>query len=377
MYRSYHADFTLLYGISNDCEESVFVTYDGQKFAVKRPENKRGKPEGTIVICSADYEAIAEQMVLLGYIPLVDFIDYGLAEVLWSGRQIALFYGFCHLRGVVQCLRRTKTFSDAYTAFYEPNYLPLNFYRMRRLRYLAENCGILIYGMALTPENYRKNSAILGGLKCGVKKICLPAVYFGGYFPQGRRSYNAMNELAVKCEGYDFTPFSYGDSWLNDCIIQGVSLYGILEQIEKEEVYSRDFILNYEEREWKRLRYQERDSDIKVVDYLEKNYKVRRLFRNETHMENEIIYQYAERILQVLGCSGNAVVSGTPLLSCSQHFIYPCVAKALDLEWDVWKEELDLYTYNGWKKVSMVEYIKAYYESCGEILRLKRKYMLP
>ena len=377
MYNRYGAEFTLLYGISNNYRETIFTADDGKEFPVIRPENRKKKLDGTIVICSAEYENIAEQLVLLGYTPFIDFIDYELADILWSGRRIVLFYGFCHLRGIAECLKGTREFSDTYARVFVPNYLPLGFYREGRLTYLAAHCSVLIYGMALAQENYRKNSAILGGLKEGVKRMCLHPVYFGGYFPQEKRSYNAMNDLAVKCEGYDYTPFSYGDSWLNKCILQGMGVDEVLEHIADGEVYSRDFILRYAENEWKRLRYQEGESDFRIADYLEKNYWKHRLFRNEAHMENEIICQYALQILQYLGCGGQVQELQEPFLNCSQHFIYPCVARALGLKWDVWNEKLDLYTYGGWRKVETEEYIKIYYETCKEILLLKKRHMFP
>lgn len=377
MYSKYQADFTLAYSISNDSKETVFTARDGKEYPVKKPEKKKKKPEGTIIICSIDYEKIAEQLALLGYVPFVDFIDYELADIIWSGRKTALFYGFCHLRGIAECLKETKIFSRMYATFYVPSYLPLHFYRQSRLRYLAVNCDVFIYGMELSQENYRKNSALLEGLKPGTKTMRLHAAYFGGYFPQKKRAYNTMNELAVKCDRYDYTPFSYGDSWLNDCIMQEMSIDDILNQIMHREIYTRDFILKYIEGEWKRLRYQEGESDFKIVDYLEKNYGTRRLFRNESHMENEVIVQYAEQILQCLGLSRGVCVPEKPLLNCSQHFIYPCVAEALGLGWNVWEEKLELYTYAGWRMVSTKEFIRLYYESCSETLRLKKSHLLP
>lgn len=377
IYGKYKAQLSLLYGISNNPGESLFTPEEGFSVQVKRPEKKGKKQDGMIVICSVEYERIAEQLSLLGYIPFVDFMDYELAEILWTGKRIALLYGFCHLRGVADCLRRAETFMQSYLPIYCPNYLFLNFYQQERLQFLITRCSVFVYGMALSQENYRKNKAILERLQPQVKVMCLHAAYFGAYFPQKKRVFNALNELAVKCEGYDYTPFSYGDSWLNERIAEGRGLDEIFECMEKGEVYARDFILRYAEGEWKRLRYQEQESDFKILDYIEGNYRTRRLFRNETHMENDVLYQYALQILQRLGCNGEMGEAGFPLLNCSQHFIYPCVARTLELSWDVWKEELDLYTYGGWVKVTTREFVQKYYEACSGVLRLKEKALLP
>ena len=377
IYHKYKDMITLSYAISNDSRETLFVPEEGQEYPVKNPE-KKGKGEaGMIVICSADYERIAEQLCLSGYVPFVDFMDYELAESLWTEKRIVLLYGSCHLRGIADCLKRAKEFSQGYAPIYYPNYLFLNFYQQGRLQYLIDHCGVFVYGMTVSRENYRKNRAILERLNPQVRTLCLQNICFGGYFPQKKRNYNKMNECAVKADRYDYTPFSYGDSWLNACIAEGIGLEDIYDAIERKEVYDRDFILKYMEGEWKRLKYQEEESDFRIVGFIEDNYRKRRLFRNETHMENIILYQYTAQVLQYLGCSTQIDAADAPLLNCSQHFIYPCVAKALELEWDVWQEELELYTYAGWEKVTIWEYIRRYYETCREIYYLKGKHMLP
>lgn len=377
IYGKYKDVITLLYGISNNPKETTFIPEEGREYQVKNPENKGKSREGMIIICSAEYEKIAEQLCLLGYIPFVDFMDYELAEILWTGKSIVLLYGFCHLRGIEDCLKRAKHFSQKYAPIYYPNYLFLNFYQQERLQYLIGHCSVFIYGLALSQENYRKNCAILGRLDSQVKTLCLQSIYFGGYFPQKKRNYNRMNIYAVRVERYNYTPFSYGDSWLNECIAAGMGLEDIIGTIEEKDVYERDFILKYAEEEWKRLKYQEAESDFKVVGFMEDTYRKTRLFRNEMHMENIVLIQCAAQILQYLGCDTKMDAIDSPLLNCSQHFIYPCVAKALGLGWDVWQEELDLYTYAGWIKVTMREYIQRYYETCKDIWQLKERHMLP
>lgn len=377
MYQKYKDEISFAYGISNNSKEVIFIPESGMEYEVKKPENKRKNADGLIVICSADYERIAEQLLLLGYTPFVDFLDYQLADILWSGKKIILLYGPCHLRGVTDCLKEAKAFLERYIPVYYPNYMFLNFYQQERFQYLIHHCSVFVYGIAVSPENYRKNLAILGALEPDVKRICLHIVYFGGYFPQKKRAFNNMNEFAIKSEGADYTPFSYGDSWLNECIAGGMELDDVFDHIENQDIYEKDFVLKYIEGEWQRLKYQEQESDFKIAEYIEKNYRQMRLFRNEAHMENQILYQYAVQLLQHLDIDSEINMPEIPLMNCSQHFIYPCVAKILGLQWDVWSEELDLYTYAGWKKVTVREYIRKYYETCYEIYQLKQKHFLP
>lgn len=377
IYHKYKDEISLLYGISNNPTENIFEAEKGRKFQIRRPERKAQSLDAVIVICSVEYEGIAEQLILLGYSPFSDFIDYEMAEIFWSGKDVVLLYGSCHFRGIRDCLRSSDSFLKKYIPIYYSNYLFHNFYQQERFRRLINYCKVFIYGIDVSPENYRKNTAVISGLKPEVKRLRLHTVYFGGYFPQMKREYNDMNKFAVKCEGFDYTPFSYGDSWLNKCIANGRSLEDVFDDIESKEIYGKDFILRYLENEWLRLKYQEKESDFKIVNYIEKNYRKVRLFRNETHMENCILRLFAIQLMEWLGCSGDIQMENIPLLNCSQHFIYPCVSRTLGLEWDVWSERLDLYTYAGWEKVTMREYIERYYETCSEIYRLKKMYLLP
>ena len=105
------------YAISNNKKENIFSPEEGLEYKVKRPEIRK-EHEDLIIICSNDYDNIAEQLMLLGYQPFKDFIDYQLADILWSGKKIALLYGICHLRGISECLRQSKDFTEKYEIFY-------------------------------------------------------------------------------------------------------------------------------------------------------------------------------------------------------------------------------------------------------------------
>lgn len=375
-YFDYGSELNICRMISNNPAEQTVRFHDKSEYKVERPVQK-GKNSNFIIICSNDYENIAEQLMLLGYIPFRDFVDYEMASIVLGEKKILLLYGFCHLRGMKDVLKETASLNKEYEAVFYPNYLFQNAYQQAKLYFLIERCHVLIYGMAVSPENHQKNEALISRLDSSVRKLCLPAVYFGGYFPQKHRAYNALNPYAVKCEHYDYTPFSYGDSWLNACLDKGMDIQDIMDTIDRGPVYKRDFVLRYMEGEWKRLKFQEKESDFRICEYIQTNFRKFRLFRNEAHMENVVIYQYVMQVLHLLGYTESVPEVTEPLMKCSQHFIYPGVANALGLEWDVRKEILELYTYNGWKQVTLEEYIRTYAEVCGSIRKLKMQNLLP
>lgn len=376
-YLKYKPSLKVNYVVSNNPKEEIFSPDGEIAFEVKRPNPKEGIQKQKIIICCAEHEKVAEQLILLGYTPFIDFFDYEMASILLDEKKIVLLYGFCHLRAIKDCLVRITAFSERYVAFYFSNYLHLSPYQVGRLQFCIDQCSVYIYGMEMMPEHHRKNEAIIQRLKQNVLIMQLPGVYFGGYFPQKQRTYNQMNRYAVKCENYDYTPFSYGDCWLNECIDKGLTSENVIELLQTAKIFEQDYILRYLENEWIRLKFQERTSEFKIAEYIEKNYKKKRLFRNEMHMENGIIYEYVKQIMERLNCPTEVIEVESPLFQCSQHIIYPDVAKALELEWNVWEEELDIYTYAGWKKCSMNDYISCYMKVCNSIRILKKESFLP
>lgn len=363
---------------SNDNSEREYSSDQGKCYVVNRPCSKdKIDNDYLIIICSIYFDDIAEQLQLLGFIPFRDFIDDQIAKTMFSEKKIALMYGACHLRAVKDALMTSLVFSDQYEAFYFPNYLQVSVYESMKLCYIVEHCSLFLYGISVEARDYRKNKALLDRISKNVQIISIPIICFGGYFPQLERPFNRMNRYAIKCEGKDYTPFSYEDSFLNRCIDEGLSVDTILEKIADGNVYEQSWIRNMLDDEWKRVRFQESDSDIKALSYISDNYKKRRLFRNEAHMENAVIYHYAEQIIAKLGFKPNFDKGITPFFYCSEHPIYGCTSRAIGLEWNVMDEVLDLYTYEGWKRVSVYEFIEAYIESGQKIRELKEKGLLP
>ncbi|WP_026526301.1 WcbI family polysaccharide biosynthesis putative acetyltransferase [Butyrivibrio sp. VCD2006] len=377
-YAKYGNSLNIIGFLSNNVKEKVFSPDNDIIFEVKRPVPKCKEGLGDlIIICSIAKREIEEQLMLLGYEPFVDFIDFQMAAQMLANKEIALFYGVCHLRAIKEALMTSKVFSDSYEAFFVANYFTLSAYDVKRLEYLSKNCKLFIYGQSMDARDYRMNQTLMVNLGKNVTVLAVPVIAFGTYFSQIKRPFNRMNRFAVKCEGYDYTPFSYEDSFINQCIDEGLSTTDIIRKVTDENVYDRDKTVELFTQELKRIKFQESTTDISISDYIKDNYQKIRLFRNEAHMENEVVYQYASQILHKIGMPVSFDIQSDSFFFCSQHLIYPCAAEALGLEWDVTKEKLSLYTYKGWRIVSFQEYLMEYIEYCTKIREMKYCGLLP
>ena len=375
-YSNYKNHVIIEGAISNNPKEKVFSPQTGCDIEVERPKAKE-KEESLIILCSMAYQEMAEQLILLGYEPFKDFIDYEMAELLIYEKEICLFYGFCHMRGIKEYMAEIREVKEKYTLCFVPNYLKLSFYQQWMLNFLIKNCHVFIYGMAVSQEYHRKNEAILNRLDKAVKKVCVPAVYFSGYFPQEDRPINRFVKYGIKSEGHDYSPFTYDDGWLNDCIEKEMDDDAAIEYLLHTEIWPKEKVQKNLEKEIGRLKYQDKLCDFSIAEYIEEHYDKVRLFRNEAHMENCLLKLYVSQLLEQLNIQ--AIVSDVKesLLKCSEHPIYPFAASALDLKWDVLAEPLEFYTYQGWHTVTLEEYIRTYLFYSRQVKKMRGMALLP
>lgn len=74
----------------------------------------------------------------------------------------------------------------------------------------------------------------------------------------------------------------------------------IRDMIEKTEVYCENEIIQNSRSQMDKLRRRENKCDIRISDYIEKNYKDKQLFYDPNHPVNELIYEKGRRIMKIL-----------------------------------------------------------------------------
>lgn len=315
----------------------------------------------------------------MGYLPYQDYMDFNFFNQVMQRKKIVLSYGVCHIRAISECLEKATDMKYGYEFFYFDNYLVSDIEKQAKFNFLLDKCHVFIYSLGISKEEFINNSSILMRIDEKTKRISVPTITFSGYFPKKDFRVNNLNEFSVQSVRSNYTPFSFGDEKINFMLKENKGQIDILKEAENFWQDDKEWIQKNCEREIKKIEMLEAFSDLKISKYIKENYRKRRLFRNEAHMENDIIIEFAKQVLGIL--NENQAVDEEffkePLLKCSQHLIFPVVAKILELEWDVMVEEYDLFTYHGWEKLGFVDFLKCYIEYCSAMKKLIEQGLIP
>lgn len=88
---------------------------------------------------------------------------------------------------------------------------------------------------------------------------------------------------------------------------------------------------------WKSFKFKiikrEQDWNIKISDYIFKNYKKERMFSDINHITSRMAKEIALRILKYMGYNGEILLE-LPMMDDMETIIYKDVKEALDLEFE-------------------------------------------
>ena len=122
----------------------------------------------------------------------------------------------------------------------------------------------------------------------------------------------------------------------------------------------------------KQLSMMDRASAIKIYDYVKENVKVRRLFKDPVHMEDELVWHLTRQLLNILGCEAPTSNIGGTIHYFSVLPIYPEVATTLGLAWWNSNSKCELRMSEGMLFVSPEEFIERYCLFCGNVHQIKK-----
>ena len=102
-----------------------------------------------------------------------------------------------------------------------------------------------------------------------------------------------------------------------------------------EEFIPKDDVINVVEKSFRELESREKECNIRITDYLRKNFLDRQLFFSPNHPTNEVLWELSKRILEYLSLGGDERklkdIDVTDL-SGSAMPLYPCVVKGLEIK---------------------------------------------
>lgn len=295
-------------------------------------------------------------------------IESGADKVL---KKKAVLYGNCHMNLIEMYLQKSVSFSARYyilqiPLFYEGG----EALTQRDLR----NCKLFIYQEVREKNKYGYeycSDYLMSMLPNNCLRVQVPNLYELGYgfFPQNlvypgkTGKIKFQNDYNPNYHGDERGLFVHGDKYIQNMINQAKPLNVVIEQL-KGEVIPKYEILELFDIYIRKIEEREKKWDIKILDYLFKNYKDFQVFNDFGHPSNRVIKEITSRLLEYINLDDDIkdIYVDTELDEYEDP-IYPCVASALGLKYQ--KKYLRKYSDKKIRNdMDYEEYIKEYYYWC-------------
>ena len=200
----------------------------------------------------------------------------------------------------------------------------------------ASNCDVCI-SQPISDNNRFSNKLSSNNLFSitpkGALNLLIPNCTFLGYFPQYKAEVDGMLSFGEK------PIFAYSDKYIDGMICKGLGYQVICNEIQKENFISRDIIVNFYEEQLRVFKEREKDCQIKMYDFVEKNAKKEIFWYSFNHPKNIVIKQLAIRILNYLGINDvtfydEDLLDGSFGLRGQMQPVYPCVCNELGIKFN-------------------------------------------
>lgn len=334
---------------------------DGKRFCEGVPVRKYDSNETmSIMIASSFWNEIVSQLMEDGKIVGKDiFIDVFIKNIVkyedWvmlsrlignqkfdakglaMGRKVSMVYGNCQTRVVENVLTYSDEFNQEYWIISIPRIYEWDkgydlqcFLGDSKLWDMIE---LFVYQHVADTNTYSlelSTSRIMNRLSGSCRKVSILNLYFLGYFMQ----YEPNNNNYLKdIEGMGL--LHWRDKYVDELIEQGYPKEKILSLINCDSFIEGSEIEKKSQESLNELMARERGVDVKIVEYIEANFRGKQLFHSVNHPCKSLMIEYANRILEYIGYD-RVNISEEDVwirsLKATDIPIYPAVIKYLNME---------------------------------------------
>lgn len=256
----------------------------------------------------------------------VDIEEY--IKFICTKKKMLIVYGNCQAEKISRGLACSDLINKEYICVILPGIHEFNEAEIKLLRKIIKYADLFIY-QNIKMDN--KFSPLLGTeymntiLRKDCIKICIPNIYFAGYYPQ--QCNNKYDKSGL---------FAIGDININSLYEKNKLTKGNIDRLNDENYYSKEEVLNFLAQSFEELKKRENEHcDIIISDFLEINYKNSLLFYSNNHPSKIVIIELTQRIIEFLygerdeNYQWNEIIGELDMIS---QPIYSSVEKHLNLE---------------------------------------------
>ena len=277
-------------------------------------------------------------------------------------KKIAYVFGNCQSLMIGNGCMKSREFAEEYYLMVsQPVHRLGTAERQQGMnRLILKSLNLFIYQNVSDDNIYSPklaSSYLLNELRGECKKICIPNIYFAGYFPNKKKGINPCVDKAKYGNGL----IPYQDI-LEDELLKGSSLRKVYRKVtDIDSMNSADIQRNFQN-SLEKLKKREEQCNIKVSDYIEENYQKEKLFYAVNHPSNSMLKYAIEQILEQLFDKKITInMDEVEPLNIVEELIYPGVKENLELQFPTDKFIFHKKLVN--RPLEIFDYIKYYRDS--------------
>ena len=382
-YEEYRGILHIAGCVTEESEHPMYLDEEKESVPIVMWQDyKRGETDYFIIVKSP-FVYIVNQLIANHLEIFKDFIDYNTSRAALTNKKIAVLAGDCQVQVIFQMMRRIKDISDKYFLCYFPIHLHVNRWALTWLSHVKNYCELYICNRHGDEDvRYFKKEE----LPSDCKIVVIPKARIRLYWPQMKMSWKgASNEYFIfNKKTREHGPFELGDTNINRMIREGKDVDEVVDTLMSEDFYTEKQARNHIESMIRMLEYEEEGCDIKLSPYILENYQKKMLYRDTAHIEKDLIWEMVRDILEYLhldttectklaydiNASSDSIYKG----HCTEVPVYPSIAKHLGLEWCNKDTLYEVTFYNGIRKMTFEEYVRAYYSVCSKMKQIQEEW---
>lgn len=307
------------------------------------------KNKDFIIVCSIYHEEIERRLYIDGWRFGTHYMTSNLFEAKMETEQgnkkLLVSIGRCHIGRIAGILNSIPEFNKNYKVVHFSQLKvctseeEFDYKKLIECMEILKFADILLRPASVT-ANGTKDYAYLEQMlpsKCRVIRVPLPM--FGSYWPQDKGSERSTAKWYIPPYKKVLKSFSERDYVIEELLESGKSKKEIIDIISDEDLFDKEKVCVNHDRVMRSAYFWDRLADIKIADFIEENYKIKKLYCDRGHIHQNLLKEYIKRILISLDetKSLDAVeceeLYKMPDLSFSQEsLIYPSTVKALELK---------------------------------------------
>jgi len=341
-YKRFKDQMTLNLCTSSDLEP---VPIDGMESICYRELDKN---KDFIIICSIYHEEIERRLYFDGWVFGRNYMTSNLFEAKFYAergkKKLLISIGRCHIGRMAEVLKRIPEVKNNYLIvhFAQPKVCisdsEFDYAKLIECIEMLKNADILLRPASVTSKTIKDYEYLEGKLsaKCRIIKVSLPI--FGSYWPQDTGRERSIAKWYITPYGRNLKAFGERDNIIENLIESGKSKAEIIDIISDENYLDKEVVIANHNQTMARAYFWDRIADIKIADFIEENYKIKKLYCDRGHIHQNLLEEYIRRILSALGekinielYTGGGIWEASELSLPTDSLIYPSTVKALEL----------------------------------------------